>query len=208
MASVIPIKLTPNIILALFVLFFGVGLGFGKYFGGRSLREGFVAGIPICKNCEKKSVECTCDGVNAPNTALASRLVCPPCSSPDLTKYVLKSSIPPQQRCPDLTNYMLKTECPPTPDLSKYVLKSSIPKQNPVIIDNSSCMKDAGECPPCPRTRCPDVKCPAPTVCPAPAPCPRPVCPTSSVQCKTIPTSDSTVRPYLAPLSMSGFGLA
>lgn len=203
MSSVIPIKLTPRFILALLVLFFGVGLGFGKYLGGRSLREGFVAGIPTCSNCEKKSVECTCDGAQS---AKASRFICPPCTSPDLTKYVLKSSIPPQQRCPDLTNYMLKTECPPTPDLSKYVLKSSIPKQNPVIIDNSSCTKDAGECPPCPRARCPEVKCPAQTVCPAPAPCPRPVCPTSSVQCKTIPTADSTVRPYLAPLSMN-FGM-
>jgi hypothetical protein len=201
MASVIPIKVTPNMILALLVLFFGVGLGFGKYIGGRSLREGFVAGIPVCGSCNKKNNDCTC-----PDSATASRLVCPPCSSPDLSKYVLKSSIPAQQRCPDLTNYMLKTECPPTPDLSKYVLKSSIPKQNPVIIDNSSCTKEAGECPPCPRTRCPEVKCPAQTVCPAPAPCPRPVCPTSSVQCKTIPTAESTVRPYLAPLSMN-FGM-
>ena len=201
MSSVIPIKLTPRIILALLVLFFGVGLGFGKYLGGRSLREGFVAGIPLCNSCNKVSNDCTCGDLQK-----ASRLVCPPCTSPDLTKYVLKSSIPAQQRCPDLTNYMLKTECPPTPDLSKYVLKSSIPKQNPVIIDNSSCTKDAGECPPCPRTRCPEVKCPAQTVCPAPAPCPRPVCPTSSVQCKTITESDSTVRPYLAPLSMN-FGM-
>jgi len=200
MSSIIPIKLTPQIILGLLILFFGVGLGFGKYLGGRSL-EGFDAGIPVCSNCSKPVNKCSCD------PSVASRLVCPPCTSPDLSKYVLKSSIPAQQRCPDLTNYMLKTECPPTPDLSKYVLKSSIPKQNPVIIDNSSCMKDAGECPPCPRTRCPEVKCPAPTVCPAPAPCPRTVCPSPSVQCKTIPGAESTVRPYLAPLSMSGFGL-
>ena len=151
MSSVIPIKLTPRLILALLVLFFGVGLGFGKYLGGRSLSEGFVAGIPICSSCKKESKECTCD------SQVASRLVCPPCTSPDLSKYILKSSVPPPQRCPDLTNYMLKTECPPTPDLSKYVLKSSIPKQNPVIIDKSSCTKDAGECPPCPRARCPDV---------------------------------------------------
>lgn len=204
MSSVIPVKLTPRIILALLVLFFGVGLGFGRYFGGRSLREGFVTGVPVCSTCQNSAPSCTCP---KSDEAVASRLVCPPCSTPDLSKYVLKSSIPSQQRCPDLTNYMLKTECPPTPDLSKYVLKSSIPKQQPVIIDNSSCMKDAGECPPCPRARCPEVKCAPPTVCPAPAPCPRHVCPTSSVQCKTIPTSDSTVRPYLAPLSMSGFGM-
>lgn len=203
MSSVIPIKLTPQLILALVVLVFGVGLGLGKYVGGRSLREGFIAGIPICKSCDKSATECTCPGTN-----LASRLVCPPCTTPDLSKYVLKSSVPPQQRCPDLSSYMLKTECPPTPDLSRYVLKSSIPRQTPVIIDNSSCTKEAGECPPCPRARCPEVKCAPQTVCPAPAPCPRPVCPTSTVQCKTIQPSDSTVRPYLAPLSGTfGMGL-
>ena len=145
--------------------------------------------------------------VNASNTTCLScgALSCPP--NPDMSKYVLKSSIPPPPTCPEMTNYMLKTECPPVPDLSKYVLKSSIPKQQPVIIDNSSCMKDAGECPPCPRARCPEVKCAPPTVCPAPAPCPRPVCPESTVQCKTVPNADSTVRPYLVPLSMGSFGL-
>lgn len=205
MASIIPIKLTPRLLLALFVLVFGVGLGFGKYVGGRSL-EGFTdSTIPVCGTCQKQANACGCG--SSPSSTLASRLVCPPCTTPDLTKYVLKSSIPPPQRCPDLSNYMLKTECPPVPDLSKYVLKSSIPKQQPVIIDNSSCMKDAGECPPCPRARCPEVKCAPPTVCPAPAPCPRPVCPESTVQCKTVPTGDSTVRPFLAPLSMGTFGM-
>ena len=208
MASIIPIKLTPKILLALFVLVFGVGLGFGKYFGGRSL-EGFAdSTIPVCNACQKAASSCNCSpSISSSPTTLASRLVCPPCTTPDLTKYVLKSSVPAPQRCPDLTNYMLKTECPPVPDLSKYVLKSSIPKQQPVIIDNSSCMKDAGECPPCPRARCPEVKCAPPTVCPAPAPCPRPVCPESTVQCKTVPNADSTVRPYLVPLSMGSFGL-
>jgi hypothetical protein len=109
---------------------------------------------------------------------------------------------------PEMSNYMLKTECPPVPDLSKYVLKSSIPKPQPVIIDNSSCMKDAGECPPCPRPRCPEVKCPPPTKCPPPAPCPRPVCPPTVVKCKSEEASQPTVRPFLAPLNMSGFGSA
>ena len=108
-----------------------------------------------------------------------------------------------ENACPDLSNYMLKTECPPVPDLSKYVLKSSIPKQQPVIIDNSSCKKDAGECPPCPRPRCPTVECPPQKTCPPPAPCPRPVCPPQKVTCKANETTPSTVRPYLAPLNMS-----
>ena len=107
---------------------------------------------------------------------------------------------------PEMSNYMLKTECPPVPDLSKYILKSSIPKPQPVIIDNSKCKTDSGECPPCPRPRCPVVKCPAPTKCPPPAPCPRPVCPPTVVKCKSEESTQPTVRPFLAPLNMSSFG--
>ncbi len=129
---------------------------------------------------------------------------------PDLSKFMLKSELPPYNAAttPDLSNYMLKTECPPVADLSKYVLKSSIPKPQPVIIDNSSCKKDAGECPPCPRPRCPAVTCPAPTKCPPPAPCPRPVCPPTVVKCKSEEVNQPTVRPFLAPLNMGGFGSA
>jgi hypothetical protein len=135
---------------------------------------------------------------------------CPRVMEPDLSKYVLKSQIPSCNKAtmPDITNYMLKTECPPVADLSKYVLKSSIPKPQPVIIDNSSCQKDAGECPPCPRPRCPVVTCPAPTKCPPPAPCPRPVCPPTVVKCKSEEVNQPTVRPFLAPLNMGGFGSA
>ena len=133
---------------------------------------------------------------------------CPRVMEPDLSKYVLKSQLPScKKSMPDMTNYMLKTECPPVPDLSRYVLKSSIPKPQPVIIDNSGCKKNAGECPPCPRPRCPVVNCPAPVKCPPPAPCPRPVCPPTVVKCKS-EEANQTVRPFLAPLNMSGFGLA
>lgn len=132
---------------------------------------------------------------------------CPP--QPDLSKYVLKTSVPPCPNCPDLTNYMLKSECPPVPDMSQYVLKSSIPKQMPIIVDTSADNKSkCGECPPCPRPRCPDVKCPAPTVCPAPPPCPRPRCPETVVKCKAEESSSSPVRPFLAPLSTAGYGLS
>jgi hypothetical protein len=134
---------------------------------------------------------------------------CPRTMEPDLSKYILKSQVPATNNLvPDLSNYMLKTECPPVPDLSKYVLKSSIPKPQPVIIDNSSCKKDAGECPPCPRPRCPVVNCPPPTKCPTPAPCPRPVCPPTVVKCKSEEATQPTVRPFLAPLSMGTFGMA
>ena len=204
MASIVPIKLTPRILLALAVLILGVGFGMGKWVGGRSLREGFDTTqptTPVCSACSQSASACGCQ------QKPASRLMCPPCRAPDLSKYVLKASIPPPTTCPDLSNYMLKTECPPVADLSKYVLKASIPKQQPVIIDNSSCKKEAGECPPCPRARCPEVKCPAPTVCPAPAPCPRQVCPTQTLKCKSETATNDTVRPYLAPLSLSGFGM-
>tara|TARA_B100000902_G_scaffold303698_1_gene291865 strand:- start:2117 stop:3100 length:984 start_codon:yes stop_codon:yes gene_type:complete len=76
----------------------------------------------------------------------------------DMSKYVLKSSIPPERVCPP----------PKEIDYSKYVLKSSIPPPQ--------------KCPPC---ICPKVKvsaglcktCPPPPKCPAPAPCPTVNCP-------------------------------
>jgi hypothetical protein len=205
MASIIPIKLTPRILLMLAVLILGVGFGLGRFVGGRSL-EGFaeegLVGVPTCSSCKQRATKCGCSAKGM------ARLICPPCRDPDMSKYVLKSSIPPCQTCPDMTNYMLKTECPPVADLSKYVLKASIPKQQPVIIDNSACRKDAGECPPCPRPRCPTVTCPPAQACPAPAPCPRPVCPTTTVKCKTEPAAGGdTVRPYLTPLNMNPFGM-
>ena len=131
----------------------------------------------------------------------------PECKQPNMSNYVLKSSIPPCPAVPDLSNYILKSECPPVPDLSNYVLKSSIPKQNPVILDCSKCQKGSGECPPCPRPRCPEVKCPPATKCPSCPPCARTRCPPAVVKCKAEETvSDSFVRPYLAPLSYKGFG--
>lgn len=157
--------------------------------------EGFRS--PACCLCGSTS-RCGCR-----KSACASKS-----QEPDLSKYILKSQVPPPRPLPDMSNYMRKTECPPVPDLSKYVLKSSIPKPQPVIIDNSSCRKDAGECPPCPRPRCPMVKCPPPTVCPKPADCPRQVCPKTVVKCKSEEENNSVVRPFLAPLNMSGFGSA
>ena len=141
---------------------------------------------PLCPNCQTVCPEC------------------PPMA--DMTKYVLKTSIPPCPTCPDMSMYMLKTECPPSPDLTQFVLKSSIPKPDPIIIDNSSCNKNAGSCPPCPRPRCPEVKCPGPVSCPACPPCARAKCPERVVKCKAEDVDTNPVRPYLTPLSVTGFG--
>ena len=143
-------------IILLVTLLLGVFMGAGFT---KSYREGFENSG--CRRCNRNP--CSCE----------AGAQCPPCVQPDMSRYVLKSTIPPCQQCPDMTNYMLKSECPPVPDLSKYVLRSSIPKPQPVIIDSSACSKQCGDCPPCPRPRCPDVQCPAPTKCAPPAPCPR-----------------------------------
>ena len=202
-------RLTNLHIAAIGLAIFIVGYMFGKTnVSVKVTKEGFSQfelgkkpSIPSCPQC----------GNNWPCSSCGpQRPICPPCPAciePDLSRYVLKSSIPPCPACPDMSQYMLKTECPPTPDLSKYILKSSVPKPQPIIIDSSACTKGAcGECPPCPRPRCPDVKCPPPTKCPPPAPCPRPVCPPQVVKCRAEEGLPQTVRPYLAPLSMPGFG--
>ena len=166
-----------------------------------------------CNTCNKPVSSCSCNSLSSGSSVSKCPPIapCPRTMEPDLSKYMLKSQVPvcnKSANSPEMSNYMLKTECPPVPDLSKYVLKSSIPKPQPVIIDNSKCKGDTGECPPCPRPRCPVVKCPPPTKCPTPAPCPRAVCPPTVVKCKSEESTQSTVRPFLAPLNMGGFGLA
>ena len=203
------------------------GFQFTRVGGAREGFNGWAdddSDVPVCNRCSKPRKSCGCGPMSSPAAAASAAAAaatvasikpapiapCPRTVEPDLSKYILKSQVPSTNSLmPDMSNYMLKTECPPVPDLSKYVLKSSIPKPQPVIVDNSSCMKEAGECPPCPRPRCPEVKCPAPTKCPPPAPCPRPVCPPTVVKCKSEEsTAGSTVRPFLAPLNMNGFGMA
>ena len=149
---------------------------------------------PLC-SCGKPKGSCGCPSSGAPN--------CPTCPLPDPSKWVLKSTVPSCPPLPDMSKYMLKTECPPLPDMSKYVLKSSVPKCPPCI---STCSKPCkiGECPPCPRPRCPVVKCPEPRACPACpaascAPCPEP-----NIQCKADYQSNN-VRPMLASTSTFGF---
>jgi hypothetical protein len=195
------------IALAIFV----AGYMFGKTnVSVKVTKEGFggfeLGKTPSDPRCPRCGGGWPCGGGCGPQRPICPP--CPPCREPDLSKYVLKSSIPPCPTCPDMSHYMLKSECPPTPDLSKYILKSSVPKPQPIIIDSSACKNTGGECPPCPRPRCPEVKCPPPTKCAPPAPCPRPVCPPQVVKCKAEEGIPQTVRPYLAPLSMPGFGMS
>lgn len=152
-----------------------------------------------CGTCKKKT-PCGC----AANTKQVV-LTCP--QMPDMSKYVLKATVPPCPSLPDLSKYMLKTECPPYPDMSKYVLKSSVPKCPPCI---ASCSKPCkiGTCPPCPRPRCPVVKCPEPRSC---QPCPTVFghCPEPNVSCKTsfadAGSGSGQVRPMLASTANFGY---
>jgi hypothetical protein len=206
----------------------------GKYTAPQDTEEGFalavckVCGVQrpncgcrpatsrSCNTCQMPRKKCSCEKqtkktekVQNAIMSLASNLPerCPPqapCPVPDATKYVLKSTIPPCPPMPDMTRYMLKTECPSQPDMSKYVLKSSVPKCPPCI---STCSKPCkiGECPPCPRPRCPEVNCPEPKPCPA---CPAvqvASCPEPNIQCKAQYEPTNNVRPMLA--STASFGL-
>lgn len=195
-------------------------------------RQSCPVKCPVCNKCEsscgcpqsvatsKKTIS-SVDAVTGPSRMNRARLgrrpsvsppsgapekcpPAPPCPVPDPTKYVLKSTIPPCPPMPDMSRYMLKTECPSQPDMSKYVLKSSVPKCPPCI---SSCSKPCkiGECPPCPRPRCPTVNCPEPKPCPACPPVQVQACPEPRVQCKAQYETDAKVRPMLA--STAAFGL-
>jgi hypothetical protein len=187
-------------VTGLLTLLVGVILGYVIANAFKKPFEGFAdATSASCNSCGKPLSSCGCP-VNV------QRPVCAPCKEPDMSKYVLRSSVPPCPPMPDLSKYMLKTECPPVPDLSNYVLKSSIPRQGPIVLDCSKCAKSKGECPPCPRPRCPEVKCPEPTLCPPCAPCQRQECPKPEVRCMAKEQASSGVRPYLAPLDVAGFG--
>jgi hypothetical protein len=122
----------------------------------------------------------------------------------DLSKYVLKSSIPPEKVCPPQKEI----------DYSKYVLKSSLPppqKCPPCIcpkvkVSAGLCQK----CPPAPRCpapeACPQAKCPEVQACPAAPACPAPqACPTNSgktfydvkyIKVPTVITKTVTVDQY------------
>jgi len=170
-------------------------------FQKRKHREGFE-NAGTCHRCKKQN-PCGCNQ-NQNQNQNQNHPECPQCAEPDPSKWVLKATVPPCPPMPYMSKYMLKTECPPQPDMSKYVLKSSVPKCPPCI---STCSKPCkiGDCPPCPRPRCPVVKCPEPKACPACpaaqcAPCPEP-----NIQCKAAYLPGTPVRPMLASTSTFGF---
>jgi len=142
--------------------------------------------------CEKKHDRCDKDDKGR----------CIKCPQIDWSKYVLKASIPPCPPQPDMSRYMLKTECPAPPDMSKYILKSAVPSCPPCI---STCNKPCkiGECPPCPRPRCPVITCPEPKSCPPCAAVEPPRCPEPKVNCKADYREEQPwmVRPLLATIS-------
>lgn len=180
---------------ALIVLF--VGYYLGKRTAAIVAKESF-ADYTVCNRCTRSPCGCT---------STRKRMIEPmtsTCPEPDPSKWVLKASVPPCPPMPDMSKYMLKTECPPQPDMSKYVLKSSVPACPPCI---STCTKPCkiGECPPCPRPRCPIVNCPEPKAC---APCPASICapcPEPDIKCKASYQPSAPVRPMLASTSTFGF---
>lgn len=177
------------------ILFLGVLLGF---FLRRSRSEGFIDVTETsCNVCQKNP--CNCRRTSACGSGGS---VCG--ANIDMSKYILKASVPPCPSLPDMTSYMLKSECPAPPDMTKYILKSAAPACPPCI---STCNKPCkiGECPPCPRPRCPVVQCPEPKSCAPCAPVEPPRCPEPTVSCKaqytgTTTGSDWLVRPRLSTI--------
>jgi hypothetical protein len=192
-----------NVVVLIIGAVISVLIGFA--IGKRRATETFVDYDDVHTVCDRCTQPRPC-GCPLPQPAPA-RPNCPPCGNcpePDPSKWVLKATVPPCPPMPDMSKYMLKTECPPLPDMSKYVLKSSVPQCPPCI---STCSKPCkiGECPPCPRARCPTVKCPEPRACAA---CPAAMCapcPEPNIKCKAAYEPTTQVRPMLASTSTFGF---
>ena len=93
-------------ILQIIVLF--LTLATLSYFANKTTNENFQNKSSTTSNCE-------CKQTRYHNTC------------PDLSKFVLKSSIPPCAPKPDMSKYVLRSSIPPMPDMEKYVLKTSVP---------------------------------------------------------------------------------
>lgn len=189
------------VFVAVILVAIGIGYSMGKLHNAMQKKAEHFEDYDTCGRCNKVR-PCACPALPKPERPVCPP--CPPCAEPDPSKWVLKASVPPCPPMPDMSKYMLKTECPPQPDMSKYVLKSSVPKCPPCI---STCSKPCkiGECPPCPRPRCPVVRCPEPRSCPA---CPQAMCapcPEPDIKCKAAYQPGNPVRPMLASTSTFGF---
>jgi hypothetical protein len=177
-----------------------VGIILGYLLSQTKIGEAFVDVTQVdCNVCRKPRKHCRCPLGPGGEPPIPDQNTCP---QVDWSKYVLKASIPPCPPQPDLSKYMLKSECPAPPDMSKYILKSAVPPCPPCI---STCNKPCkiGECPPCPRPRCPVVQCPEPKACPPCAAVEPPRCPEPKVSCKANyePDEPWLVRPLLSSIS-------
>jgi hypothetical protein len=177
-----------------------VGVLLGYFLCCSHVMEAFVDVTEYdCKVCRKPRKRCHCPLGPGGEDPLPDQNKCPQI---DWSKYVLKASVPPCPSQPDMSKYMLKTECPSLPDMSKYILKSAVPPCPPCI---STCNKPCkiGDCPPCPRPRCPVVECPKPKECPPCAAVEPPRCPEPTVSCKAKyePADPWLVRPLLSTIS-------
>ena len=85
-------------------------------------------------------------------------------SNKDISKYVLKSSVP---ACPDVSNYATKNMIQSCPDISKYILKAEIPTCEKIDKSKYILKSEVPACPKCPI--CP--VCPVCPVCPKPQKC-------------------------------------
>jgi len=189
-----------NVAMYMGILLLGLAIGFVLSRAMRDEGEGFMNVTEYTCNVCKRDPCCCRGGGGGGGGSPDDRRSCP---TIDWSKYVLKASIPPCPPQPDMSQYMLKTECPAPPDLSKYVLKSSVPPCPPCI---STCNKPCkiGECPPCPRPRCPVVTCPEPKACAPCAPVEPPRCPEPQVTCKAKYEEES---PWLVRPMLSSFGM-
>ena len=138
--------------LLLFIILYGV------FYNKNAVNEGFhnYNILKKKKRCKKKKPKCKKKEEDC-EVPCKEDLVCPPCKKcppacpercPDLSRYVLKTSIPPCPKCPDMSEYIRKSEIPPPlkcPNMDKFVLKSSIPP-----------CAQCQECPPCKCGDCPE----------------------------------------------------
>lgn len=182
------------------------------FYCNQKSKEGFVSGNNIEQEVLQKYMDESLDGLSDEEykqkiANLRARLarfgLYPSANSPDMSKYVLKSQMNPDDgKCvvasaEDRDKYILKSAVPepkcPGVDMSKYVLKTSIQPEKicppPKEVDMSkyvlkTTIPPAQKCPPC---ICPKVKvsgrlckaCPPPpkAKCPEVKPCPNVTCP-------------------------------
>jgi hypothetical protein len=133
--------------------------------------ESFACPKKEATTCTQKKTTCpVTNKTTVVRTKCCKKKYCPACPKcpptcprmcPDLSKYVLKSSIPPCRQCPAVQehnpDYMLRVECdcpniddyilksnvPQTPDLSKYILRTDVPDLSECVRQKEKKNRDA-----------------------------------------------------------------